>query len=54
MQTAFNNNYVEYMGNGNDDLSVAQYLHETRLYLTNFIKKTQKVERVKNSNNDEC
>ena len=43
MQTAFNNNYVEYMGNGNDVLSVAQYLHETRLYLTNFIKKHKKL-----------
>ena len=47
MQTAFNNNYVEYMGNGNDDLSVAQYLHETRLYLTNFIKKHQKLKEWK-------
>ena len=54
MQTAFNNNYVEYMGNGNDYLSVAQYLHEIGISLNNLIKKTQKVKRVKNSNNDEC
>ena len=39
MKTGFNNNYVEYMSYGNDDFSVAQYLHEIRLYLTNLIKK---------------
>ena len=39
MQTGFKNNYVEYMSNGNDDFSVAQYLHKIRLYLTNSIKK---------------
>lgn len=43
MQTGFNNNYVEYMSYGNDDFSVAQYLHEIRLYLTNLIKKNAKI-----------
>ena len=43
MQTAFNNNYVEYMGNGNDYLSVIQYLHEIGISLTNLIKKHTKL-----------
>ena len=43
MQTAFNNNYVEYMGNGNDYLSVAQYLHEIGISLNNLIKKHKKL-----------
>ena len=47
IQTAFNNGYVEYISNGNDDLSIAQYLHEIRPYITNLINKHKKLKEWK-------
>lgn len=40
---SFNENYVEYMSSGSNDLTIAQYLNEIRPYLENVIKRCKKL-----------